>query len=154
VDEIMRIVVQDSPFDAGHELEFFRNRQDNIGAIVMFSGIVRDTPAKDLEALVIEHYPEMTESTLKDMAAQAIDRWSLNDVCIIHRVGRLVPRDPIMMVATAATHRRAAFESADFLMDYLKSRAPFWKKELTAHGSSWVSANVEDEATLNRWQTN
>jgi molybdopterin synthase catalytic subunit len=122
-----------------------------MGAIVTFTGIVRDTGEDSLVAMEIEHYPGMTEAALTDIARQASMRWSLGDVLVIHRHGRLEPGALIMMVATAARHRKDAFEAAEFLMDYLKSRAPFWKREITARGASWVAARDEDEDALSRW---
>ncbi len=146
----MRIVVQESPFDAAQELtEFSRDRRD-VGAIVTFSGIVRGDDG--LRALEIEHYPGMTERALTNIAKEALERWSLNDVLVIHRFGKLEVGEPIMMVATASGHRQQAFEAADFLMDYLKSRAPFWKKETRADGGTWVAAKDSDEAALGRWK--
>jgi molybdopterin synthase catalytic subunit len=101
----------------------------------------------------IEHYPGMTEKALRDIAQTARSRWDLGNVLVIHRHGALRPGDMIMMVATAARHRVAAFEAAEFLMDYLKSRAPFWKREVTREGASWVEAKSDDEAALSRWDT-
>ena len=99
----------------------------------------------------IEHYPGMTEKALSEIAQQAVTRFDLQDALVIHRHGRLVPGEQIMMVATAARHRRSAFEAAEFLMDYLKSRAPFWKREITAEGARWVEAREADEEALSRW---
>ena len=99
----------------------------------------------------IEHYPGMTETAITTIAGDAAARWALGDVLVIHRFGRLAPGETIMMVATAAPHRRDAFEAAEYLMDYLKSRAPFWKREITAEGTGWVAARDEDEAALKRW---
>ena len=147
----MRIVVQDAPFDFGTEAAAFAAGRRDMGAIVTFTGVVRDTDTGDLQAMEIEHYPGMTEAALTDIAAQACARWSLGAVLVIHRFGRLAPGEPIMMVATAAPHRRDAFEAAEFLMDYLKSRAPFWKKEHRAGQADWVAAKDEDEDALTRW---
>lgn len=146
----MRVVVQDAPFDFGAEASAFASAQSASGAVVTFTGIVRDV-SDGLEAMEIEHYPGMTEAALRDIAEQAVERWSLEDALVIHRHGRLEPTEMIMMVATAARHRKDAFEAAEFLMDYLKSRAPFWKREVTAKGASWVAAKDEDEAALDRW---
>lgn len=146
----MRVVVQEAPFDFGAEASAFATAQSASGAVVTFTGIVRDV-AEGLEAMEIEHYPGMTEAALQDIAGQAVKRWSLEDALVIHRYGRLEPSEMIMMVATAARHRKDAFEAAEFLMDYLKSRAPFWKREMTAKGASWVAAKDEDEAALDRW---
>ncbi|UWQ92105.1 molybdenum cofactor biosynthesis protein MoaE [Rhodobacteraceae bacterium M382] len=147
----MRISVQEAPFDLGVESEAFARNAEQIGAIVTFTGVVRDSDAGRLQVMEIEHYPGMTEKALAAIANEAVERWDLGDVLVIHRYGRLAPGERIMMVATAARHRVAAFEAAEFLMDYLKSRAPFWKKELSATQSTWVAAKDEDEDALNRW---
>lgn len=147
----MRILVQAEPFDQAAEIAAFGQDHDNVGAVVTFTGIVRNSDAGDLTCMQIEHYPGMTEKALTQIAEQAQSRWELNDVLVIHRHGELRPGDQIMMVATAARHRRAAFEAADFLMDYLKSRAPFWKREMTSEGAQWVAAKDEDEDALSRW---
>ena len=146
----MTVRVQSAPFDAGAELNAFSADHTAVGAVVSFTGIVRDTDS-GLREMLIEHYPGMTEKALTRIATEAQERWSLGDVLVIHRYGRLAPGDRIMMVATASAHRAAAFEAADFLMDYLKSRAPFWKKEVTADGAAWVAAKEADEDALNRW---
>lgn len=145
----MRVRVQEAPFDVARELDGFGG--PDIGAVVTFTGIVRDTARGDLVAMEIEHYPGMTQSALEKIAAEAKERWSLGDVLVIHRHGRLAPGAQIMMVATASRHRADAFQAAEFLMDYLKSRAPFWKKEITRDGADWVAARDEDEAALDRW---
>nr|WP_246849677.1 molybdenum cofactor biosynthesis protein MoaE [Rubellimicrobium arenae] len=119
------------------------------GAVVSFTGVVRGDGG--LEAMEIEHYPGMTEAAIAGMVDQARHRFGLVAVRVLHRHGRLAAGEPIMMVLTAAPHRRAAFDAADFLMDYLKSRAPFWKKELGPGGSAWVAAKDEDEESLDRW---
>ena len=147
----MRISVQEQPFDLGAETNGFTQAQRNMGAVVTFTGVVRDAPDQPLNLMEIEHYPGMTEKALNMMASQAMERFSLGDVLIIHRHGRLVPGEVIMMVATAAKHRKDAFEGAEFLMDYLKSRAPFWKKEITQSGSTWVASRDCDEVALSRW---
>ncbi|MBV2358933.1 molybdenum cofactor biosynthesis protein MoaE [Thalassococcus sp. CAU 1522] len=145
----MRVVVQEQPFDFGAEAADFAKGRDDIGAVVTFSGIVRaDGAMTDME---IEHYPGMTEKALAAIAAEAQARWALGDVLVIHRFGMMRPGEQIMMVATASKHRKDAFEAAEFLMDYLKSRAPFWKKESGAGGEGWVAARDEDEAALDRW---
>lgn len=147
----MRIGVQDAPFDFGQEAQAFAQGHSNMGAIVTFTGVVRDSDDGGLEAMEIEHYPGMTEAALTEIAAQAMSRWSLGDALVIHRYGRLTRGEMIMMVATASRHRKDAFEAAEYLMDYLKSRAPFWKREVTSEGASWVDARDEDEAALTRW---
>ena len=145
----MRLSVQEAAFDAGAELNGFTAGVAGAGAIVSFTGIVRGLGS--VVAMEIEHYPSMTEAAILAMMKEASARWSLSDALVIHRHGRLAVGEPIMMVATAATHRAAAFEAAEFLMDYLKSRAPFWKKELGADGAVWVAAKDEDEQVLSRW---
>ncbi|MEP2641822.1 molybdenum cofactor biosynthesis protein MoaE [Roseobacter sp.] len=147
----MRIVVEDAPFDLGAETAQFAAGHMNMGAVVTFTGVVRDSETSPLQAMEIEHYPGMTEAALTRIAQDAMARWSLGDVLVIHRHGRLVPGEMIMMVATASKHRKDAFEAAEFLMDYLKSRAPFWKREVTSDGAAWVDARAEDEDALHRW---
>jgi len=143
--------VQASAFDFGAEAGAFAARPHGGGAVVTFTGIVRDLPNGGLREMVIEHYPGMTERAIAAIEAEAAERWHLLDSLIIHRHGTLGPGEMIMMVATAAPHRVDAFAAAEFLMDYLKSRAPFWKKEFTADGAEWVAAKDEDEAALDRW---
>ncbi|MEM1073705.1 MAG: molybdenum cofactor biosynthesis protein MoaE [Pseudomonadota bacterium] len=147
----MRVLVQEAPFDFGCEAQDFATGHVGMGAIVTFTGVVRDADKAPLEAMEIEHYPGMTESALTKIAEDALDRWSLGDVLVIHRYGRLRPGEMIMMVATASRHRKDAFEAAEYLMDYLKSRAPFWKREISAEGAIWVAARTEDEEALERW---
>jgi len=146
----MRIVVQPQAFDLGAETAGFARGRPGVGAIVTFTGIVRDLSG-DLAMMQIEHYPGMTERAIAAIAGEAAARWSLLDCLVIHRYGTLVADEPIMMVATAAAHRAEAFAAAEFLMDYLKSRAPFWKKEITASGAEWVAAKAGDEDALRRW---
>lgn len=146
----MRIALQDKPFDFGAEADAFAKGRRTSGAIVTFTGVVRDV-AGGLQAMEIEHYPGMTEAALTEIAAEAVLRWSLEDTLIIHRHGTLAPGEMIMMVATAARHRTNAFDAAEYLMDYLKSRAPFWKREITSDGATWVASRDEDEAALKRW---
>lgn len=147
----MRISVQEQPFDLGAESTSFASGHVDMGAIVTFTGIVRDLPDDPMEAMEIEHYPGMTQKAIEQMAAQASARFSLGDVLVIHRYGRLVPGEMIMMIATAARHRKDAFDAATYLMDYLKSRAPFWKREISAKGTAWVAATDADEDALSRW---
>jgi molybdopterin synthase catalytic subunit len=142
--------VQTAAFDPGAETNDFAARTGACGAIVTFTGVVRDTP-EGLLTMEIEHYPGMTERALAEIRAEAMGRFSLGAALIIHRHGALTPGEPIMMVATAARHRADAFAAAEFLMDYLKSRAPFWKKEHGQGGAGWVAARDEDEDALNRW---
>ncbi|MEQ6201772.1 molybdenum cofactor biosynthesis protein MoaE [Sulfitobacter sp. HNIBRBA2951] len=147
----MKVLVQAERFDLGAQNAAFAAGHRDMGAIVTFTGIVRDLPDDPLVAMEIEHYPAMTEKAIAAMAQEATERFNLGDVLVIHRYGRLEPGEMIMMVATAARHRRDAFEAATYLMDYLKSRAPFWKREITAKGAAWVASTDEDEAALSRW---
>lgn len=147
----MRVTVQSAPFDMGAEANAFAANAKGAGAIVTFTGLVRDNAKNDLDVMEIEHYPGMTERALTEIAQQAMARWSLSDCLVIHRYGRLRATDPIMMVATASRHRADAFAAAEYLMDYLKSRAPFWKKEITKSGTDWVAATNADEEALKRW---
>ncbi len=142
--------VQAEPFDPGAEANAFAARATGAGALVTFTGLVRDTDAR-LQGMEIEHYPGMTERAIAAIMDDARRRWSLTDALVIHRFGPLRVGETIMMVATAAPHRADAFAAAEFLMDYLKSRAPFWKKEVGADGTAWVAATDDDEAALKRW---
>jgi molybdopterin synthase catalytic subunit len=146
----MSIRVQSDRFDPGAELNAFSAGVAGAGAVVSFSGLVRDVDG-GLQTMEIEHYPGMTEKALAKIRDEAMARWTLADVLIIHRYGAMTPGEVIMMVATASRHRKDAFEAADFLMDYLKSRAPFWKKERSGSGADWVAARDEDEDALKRW---
>ncbi|MFN3280123.1 MAG: molybdenum cofactor biosynthesis protein MoaE [Tabrizicola sp.] len=146
----MRIAVQSGAFDLGAEVAAFAAGVRGAGAVVSFTGLVRDEGGR-LSAMEIEHYPGMTEKAIAGILEEAVRRWSLADALVIHRHGRLGPGEAIMMVATAAPHRADAFAAAEFLMDYLKSRAPFWKKEIGADGAEWVAAKDADEDALNRW---
>jgi len=146
----MRVSVQSAPFDVGAEVSVFTAGVRGAGAVVSFTGLVRDDGGT-LSGMEIEHYPGMTEKAIAGIIEEALRRWALVDALVIHRYGRLSPGEPIMMVATAAPHRGDAFAAAEFLMDYLKSRAPFWKKEIGAGGEAWVAAKDADEDALNRW---
>ncbi|MCY4541393.1 MAG: molybdenum cofactor biosynthesis protein MoaE [Rhodobacteraceae bacterium] len=147
----MRVQVQEHAFDPGSELGGFHAGRTDAGALVSFSGIVRSDDQAPIALLEIEHYPGMTEKAIRGIATEAVERWQLMDCLVIHRFGRLKPGDHIMMVATLAKHRAEAFEAAEFLMDYLKSRAPFWKREHSASGKLWVASRDKDEATMERW---
>jgi molybdopterin synthase catalytic subunit len=147
----VRLVVQEAAFDLGAEANrFAEGLGAAAGAVVTFTGVVRDN-GEQLTAMEIEHYPGMTEKAISAIMEEAIARWALADALVIHRYGVLQSGAPIMMVATAAPHRADAFAAAEFLMDYLKSRAPFWKKEISALGADWVAAKDSDEAALTRW---
>ncbi len=146
----MAVRVEAAAFDYGAECNAFAATARGAGAIVTFCGLVRNNDGS-LRGLEIEHYPGMTERALAAIEAEARARWSLSEALILHRFGPMAPGDAIMMVATASRHRGDAFAAAEFLMDYLKSRAPFWKKELTADGADWVAARETDEDALKRW---
>ena len=146
----MDVRVQQDAFDIGAETARFSAGRSHDGAVVTFTGLVRD-PGGSLLHMQIEHYPGMTTRAITAIAGEARTRWSLGGVLVIHRFGALRPGEAIMMVATAAPHRADAFAGAEFLMDYLKSRAPFWKKEVSADGAAWVAAKDEDEDALSRW---
>lgn len=148
----MKIVVQAEPFDACAEVAALYRGHPEVGAVASFLGITRDrNDGQGVTAMTLEHYPGMTERALEQIVAEARSRWDLLDVTIIHRVGELSPGDPIVLVAVAAAHRGAAFAACEFVMDYLKTRAPFWKKEVTAEGERWVDARIADEEAAQRW---
>jgi len=144
--------VQAEPFDAAEESRLITAGRADIGAVVTFTGLCR-SEGGSLAALELEHYPGMAEDELVRVSTEAIARWPLQAVTVIHRYGKIAPGGPIVLVVTASAHRRAAFESADFLMDYLKTRAPFWKKEHFASGAEggWVAAKTEDDRAAERW---
>lgn len=146
----MTVRLQREDFDVGAELDALRAETPGIGALVSFTGLVRDMDGTVL-SMELEHYPGMAEKALAGIEAEARRRWPLDACLIVHRFGRLRPREQIMMVATGSAHRGAAFAAAEFLMDFLKSRAPFWKREATADSSRWVQAQVRDEEALDRW---
>lgn len=144
------VSVQQDDFDLNDEVAHMRTNRKNIGAIVTFTGTVRDMDGT-LTSMTLEHYPGMTEKELTRIGEEAEARWPLLGCRIIHRFGKLKPADNIVLVATASKHRDAAFKAADFLMDFLKSNAPFWKKEETSQGENWVHANTKDDDALKRW---
>jgi molybdopterin synthase catalytic subunit len=146
-------VIRVSPeaFDPGAEANNFQAGHDGAGAMVTFTGIVRSRSDDPITALILECYEDLARNELGAMREQAITRFALSDAAIIHRYGRLVPGETIMMVMTLAPHRQAAFEGAQFLMDYLKTGAPFWKQEETAEGLRWIEAKAEDDAARDRW---
>lgn len=145
------ISVQAEPFDVTHELALLTEGRTDIGAIVTFTGRVRDLGEKTLTAMTLEHYPGMTERQLEKIETEAQARWPLQASRIIHRYGRLEPGDDIVLVITCSAHRQAAFEAASFLMDWLKTKAPFWKVEETGVGETWVEAKAEDDAASDKW---
>ncbi len=149
----MSVSVQQGDFDVAAEMAALRAGRTDIGAIVSFTGLVRDSAhGEEISDMELEHYPGMTEKALQDIEAKANARWPLQATRIVHRFGRLSPGEQIVLVLTASPHRHAAFEAAEFLMDFLKSRAPFWKKEGTGDGGRWVDARDSDEDALSRWE--
>ena len=150
----MAVRVQTEDFDVSAEIKALQGARTDIGAIVTFTGTVRGaSKAGDITSMTLEHYPGMTEAELARVEEEAIERWPLQGSTIIHRTGELKPGDNIVLVVTASRHRQAAFESAAFLMDFLKSRAPFWKKETGVDGEgTWVDARDSDEDALRRWR--
>ena len=147
-----RVLVQEADFDVGAELAALQGARTDIGAVASFVGCVRGlTPEDDVSALALEHYPGMTERAIEAMIVAAEARFDIQAARVIHRVGRLLPGERIVLVAVASSHRRDAFQACEFLMDYLKTQAPFWKKESTPQGERWVDARVADDAALARW---
>jgi molybdopterin synthase catalytic subunit len=150
----MGVRVQEEDFDVGAEIARLTAGRTDIGAVVTFTGVVRDgNEGSRIASMTLEHYPGMTEAELARVEAEALGRWPLQASQIIHRIGTLKPGDNIVLVVTASAHRHAAFAAADFLMDYLKSRAPFWKKESGPDGSRWVDSRESDQAALSRWKS-
>jgi molybdopterin synthase catalytic subunit len=150
---LVRIQAED--FDTAAEIARLTRGRHDVGAVVTFTGLCRDEGGR-LAAIELEHYPAMAEAEIARIAAEAMERWPLNGVSVIHRYGKIAPGDNIVLVVTASTHRHAAFDAASFLMDYLKSRAPFWKKEHPKDGSDggWVDAREDDEVAARRWERN
>ena len=148
----MTVRVQTQDFDAGLELTQLRRARKDVGAVVSFIGQVRDFNDGDtVSQLSLEHYPGMTEKALAAIVAQAQSRWDIFDTLIIHRVGSLQPLDQIVLVAVSGAHRGEAFKACEFIMDALKTEAPFWKKELTASGERWLDAKDSDDVARERW---
>ncbi|AZC16483.1 MULTISPECIES: molybdopterin synthase catalytic subunit MoaE [Pseudomonas] len=149
----MGIRVQDAAFDPGAELNAMHAANVGVGAVVGFVGYVRDfNDGQDVHGMFLEHYPGMTEKALAKIAEEAGQRWPLLKLEILHRIGALAPGEPIVFVAAASAHRQAAFDACAFVMDYLKTRAPFWKKEQTADGPRWVEGRHSDQAAAERWE--
>jgi len=147
-----RVRIQEADFDIGAELAALQDGRTDVGAVASFVGCVRGhTRADDIAALTLEHYPGMTERAIEAMIVEAQARFGLQGGLVIHRVGRLLPGERIVLVAVTAPHRHAAFQGCEFLMDYLKTHAPFWKKESTPGGERWVDARVADDEALRRW---
>lgn len=168
---IINISIQLQDFDLAREYELLRRQSTNPGAIAIFSGLVREVKPDPVEAsvsdsdrrsastsastsaqsLTLEHYPGMTEAALNDIVSEAIKRWPLEACRVIHRIGTLKPADQIVLVACVSAHRHAAFAAAEFIMDFLKTSAPFWKKQVTGHGSTWVQSRESDYKAQQRW---
>lgn len=150
--EMGKITIQSTPFDPAAEQRVLRAGNPRIGALVSFLGLMRDINAGDaVSGMTLEHYPGMTEKALEAIVAEAERRWDLEAVRVIHRVGDLAPEEPIVLVAVASRHRGEAFRACEFIIDYLKGRAPFWKKEKTAAGERWVDARHGDAEAEARW---
>ena len=148
----MTVRVQTGDFDIGAEIAAMRRGNPKVGAVASFIGVVRDLNEGDRVAeMTLEHYPGMTEKALEKMIAEARSRWEIYNALIIHRVGTLKPGDQIVLVVVTGAHRGAAFQACEFLMDYLKTRAPFWKKERTSAGARWVEARESDDLAADRW---
>jgi molybdopterin synthase catalytic subunit len=146
------IRVQREDFDVGRELEALTHDKKSVGGVTSFVGLVRDVAGGEkISAMTLEHYPGMTEQQLAAIEAEARRRWPLDAVLIIHRYGELKPGDRIVLVATASAHRDAAFDACRFLIDWLKTKAPFWKREETREGARWVEAQASDDAAAKRW---
>ena len=149
----MPVRVQTADFDIGQEIAVLRAGDPRVGAVASFLGIVRDLNDGDaVSTLFLEHYPGMTERELERICAEAKARWDIHETLVVHRVGELKPTDQIVLVAVAGAHRGEAFAACEFIMDYLKTRAPFWKKEQTPRGGRWVEARESDEEAAERWK--
>jgi len=146
------IRIQEADFDLTTEVKVLRKDDPRVGAVVTFVGTVRDlNDGSQVQGMTLEHYPGMTEKSLEEIIVQARTRWDLYKTLVIHRVGPLLPEDQIVLVAVTSAHRGEAFAACEFIMDYLKTAAPFWKKEETPEGSKWVDARVTDDAAMARW---
>lgn len=153
MDATSKVRVQEADFDIGAEIAAMRRDNPKIGAIASFVGVVRDINDGDaVSTMTLEHYPGMTEKSIGAIIDQARGRWEVLDVQVIHRVGMLKPTDQIVLVIVASGHRGDAFAACEFIMDYLKTQAPFWKKEVTPKGARWVDARSSDDSALERWQ--
>ncbi len=149
---VPRVSIQTADFNLAQEIEALRARDKRVGAVCSFIGTVRDhSDGNAVSAMEIEHYPGMTEKSIEAMIDQAHSRFGIYAACVIHRVGLLQPQDQIVMVAVTAAHRGQSFQACEFLMDYLKTQAPFWKKEQTSEGARWIDARVSDDAALAKW---
>jgi len=150
--ENVTIRIQEADFDVAREISALTSGRSDVGAVVSFTGICRGSEdGTAIASLTLEHYPGMAEAEITRHAQTAMSRWELAGIRVIHRVGRIAPGENIVLVVTASKHRQAAFEAAEFLMDYLKSNAPFWKRAEAAHGASWIEARDHDDAAAARW---
>ena len=146
------IRIQETDFDIAREIAALTSGRSDVGAVVTFSGICRGTEnGEPIAALTLEHYPGMAEAEIKRHTDEAMSRWPLTGLTVIHRVGRITPGENIVLVLAASQHRQAAFAAAEFLMDYLKANAPFWKREESARGTSWIEARDHDDDAAARW---
>ncbi|MEJ2619873.1 MAG: molybdopterin synthase catalytic subunit MoaE [Candidatus Thiodiazotropha sp.] len=146
------IRVDSEPFDPNHEVDLLRGEDPAIGAVVSFVGLMRDlNEGERVERMFLEHYPGMTENALEQIVKQAFERWQLQACRVVHRVGELKPTEPIVLVAVASAHRKEAFQGCEYIIDYLKTQAPFWKKETTENGERWVDARDSDDQAIRQW---
>jgi molybdopterin synthase catalytic subunit len=149
----MPIRIQEADFDISAEIAALRKGDPRVGAVASFLGTVRDVnDGSHVKEMVLEHYPGMTEKSLEEIIAQAKTRWDIFNALVIHRIGPLLPEDQIVLVAVTSAHRGEAFAACEFIIDYLKTAAPFWKKEDTPEGARWVDARVSDDVALERWK--
>lgn len=149
----MTVKVQAENFDLAQEMALLTDDDKSVGAVVSFVGLVRDLHAGEkIQSLILEHYPGMTEKALESIEYEAKSRWQLRQCMIIHRIGQLKPQDQIVLVLVSSAHRSEAFKACEFIMDYLKTQAPFWKKEITEKGERWVDARLSDDEAHARWQ--
>ena len=150
----MSVRIQNEDFDAGREIAQLRRGNPQIGAVASFIGVVRDlNDGNSVAGMTLEHYPGMTEKAIEQIIAEARGRWLIYDALVVHRVGALTPLDQIVLVVVASAHRGDAFASCEFIMHYLKTQAPFWKKEETPDGARWVEARASDDTAAERWRT-
>lgn len=147
-----KVIVQAKDFDLTTEVNLARSKNPQVGAIVSFVGTVRDLQSETLKSLTLEHYPEMTEKSLESIIIKARSRWELENITIIHRVGKLLISDQIVLVIVTSKHRQEAFDSCNFIMDYLKTDAPFWKKESSDKKEKWVDSSLNDKKQKKRWE--
>ena len=147
-----KVIVQAKDFDLTIEVNLARSKNSEIGAIVSFVGTVRDLQSETLKSLTLEHYPEMTEKSLESIVIKARSRWEIENITIIHRVGKLLISDQIVLVIVTSKHRQEAFDSCNFIMDYLKTDAPFWKKESSDKKEKWVDSSLNDKKQKKRWE--